>query len=426
MLSQFRIATKVAMIAVAISLIGIAASLYAAQVIRSSDAQYSAMMENLDKSTLALARLNRMTNQIGYGIYRAIATDEAEAAAAAAGTVTDAIEKSKGYIDEVTARLTDRKAEVDLIRTDFLAIAETSAKAAGLASRNQNDAAMSLMKTLDPRIVVLSKEITSLNNETIERVGAQSAALTAASHTAIYLLVGGTVLGALLGLGAALWVSAKGITGPLNVLRDRMIALAGGRLDIEITGQDRADEVGEMAKAVQIFKDAARQNKRLEEEAAAAQRAQAQQRESQSAIDSAKAEDLKAFVHMVEEGFDGLTAGDLTTRMDKTVAPEFEPIRTKFNTSISQLETTIGSVVAAVGTMRVGLNEITVAAGDLSQRTEQQASSLEETVAALSEVTRGVGQTAQSADDARAAAFLAQKEAEKGGNVVTRAVAAMS
>ena len=75
---------------------------------------------------------------------------------------------------------------------------------------------------------------------------------------------------------------------------------------------------------------------------------------------------------------------------------------------------------------KTGLAEITVAAGDLSQRTEQQAASLEETVAALSEVTRGVGQTAQSADDARAAAFMAQKEAEKGGDVVTRAVAAMS
>ncbi|WP_244487668.1 methyl-accepting chemotaxis protein, partial [Aureimonas sp. Leaf460] len=180
------------------------------------------------------------------------------------------------------------------------------------------------------------------------------------------------------------------------------------------------------AKAVQIFKDAALRNKRLEAEASAAQSAQAEQRERQSAIDGAKAEDLKAFVHQVEEGFDRLSAGDLTTRMTRAVAPEFEPIRAKFNGSVSQLETTIGSVVTAVGTMRTGLGEITVAAGDLSQRTEQQAASLEETVAALSEVVRGVGLTAESADDARAAAFMAQKEAEKGGAVVTQAVAAMA
>ncbi|WP_244487667.1 methyl-accepting chemotaxis protein, partial [Aureimonas sp. Leaf460] len=158
----------------------------------------------------------------------------------------------------------------------------------------------------------------------------------------------------------------------------------------------------------------------------AAQSAQAEQRERQSAIDGAKAEDLKAFVHQVEGGFDRLSAGDLTTRMTRAVAPEFEPIRAKFNGSVSQLETTIGSVVTAVGTMRTGLGEITVAAGDLSQRTEQQAASLEETVAALSEVVRGVGLTAESADDARAAAFMAQKEAEKGGAVVTQAVAAMA
>ncbi len=76
--------------------------------------------------------------------------------------------------------------------------------------------------------------------------------------------------------------------------------------------------------------------------------------------------------------------------------------------------------------MRSGISEITVAAGDLSQRTEQQAASLEETVAALGEVTRGVGDTAQRADAARQAAANACREAEKGGEVVSRAVEAMS
>ncbi|WP_244488011.1 methyl-accepting chemotaxis protein [Aureimonas sp. Leaf454] len=425
-MSKFRIATKVACIAIAISLIGIAASLYAANVIRSTDAGYSEMMENLDKSTLALARLNRVTNTIGYGVYRTITYNDAAESGAAAKMAADAIEKGKLYIDEATERLPDRRQKVDEIHAAFDAIADEATKAATLGAANQNDAATALMRTVDPKIVELSNKVTALNDETISRVAARSSELRASASLATYTLIGATLLGAILGLAAALWVSAKGITGPLSVLRDKMVELAGGKLNTDITGQDRGDEVGAMAKAVQIFKDAAVQNKRLEEAAAAAERSQAQQRDRQSAIDSAKAEDLKAFVHLVEAGFDALSAGDLTTRMDKAVAPEFEPIRAKFNASVSQLETTIGSVIAAVGTMRVGLSEITVAAGDLSQRTEQQAASLEQTVAALSEVTRGVSQTAQSADDARAAAFLAQKEAQKGGEVVTRAVAAMS
>ncbi|KQT44626.1 hypothetical protein ASG43_15030, partial [Aureimonas sp. Leaf454] len=426
MLSQFRITTKIASIAIVISLIGFLASLYAASVIRSADDRYSEMIEKLDKSTLYLARLNRMTNTIGYSVYRAITTNEPAKSAAAAKTAADAIDKGKTYIDAVYARLADKQVQVDELRAVFNSIAEEATKAAALGVANQNEAAIALMETVDVKIVDLSTKITALNDETIKRVDAMAAELTDASYANSYLLIGGTAASALLGLVAALWISSKGITGPLNVLREKMAELANGELETEISGQTRGDEVGAMAKAVQVFKDAAVQNRRLEKEAAATERAQAEQRDHQSAIDSAKAEDLKAFVHLVEAGFDALSSGDLTVRMEKAVAPEFEPIRAKFNGSVSQLEATIGSVVAAVGTMRVGLNEITVAAGDLSQRTEQQAASLEETVAALSEVTRGVGQTAQSADDARAAAFLAQKEAEKGGNVVTRAVAAMS
>lgn len=59
--------------AVAIRLIGIVASLYAASVVRSANGASSDMMENLDKSTLALARLNWIANTIGYGVDRSTA-----------------------------------------------------------------------------------------------------------------------------------------------------------------------------------------------------------------------------------------------------------------------------------------------------------------------------------------------------------------
>ncbi|RIX96849.1 methyl-accepting chemotaxis protein, partial [Aureimonas flava] len=161
-------------------------------------------------------------------------------------------------------------------------------------------------------------------------------------------------------------------------------------------------------------------------EAEESRRSQAASRDRQSALDTAKAEDLRAFVAQVEMGFTRLAAGELTVRMEVPVAAEFEPIRAQFNAAVAQLEDTIGQVVGAVGAMRSGLSEITVAASDLSQRTEQQAASLEETVAALGEVTRGVGDTAARADAARQAASLACREAERGGEVVARAVAAMS
>ncbi|WP_279480039.1 methyl-accepting chemotaxis protein [Aureimonas sp. SK2] len=233
-------------------------------------------------------------------------------------------------------------------------------------------------------------------------------------------------VGAALLIGLGFLVATRRLMAPLKPLIETIADVAAGRTERPVGGMNRGDEIGRIARSVEELRQARIEQARLAAEADAARRAQSEQRDRQSAIDSAKAEDLRAFVHAVEAGFTRLAAGDLTARMDRAVAPEFEPIRAQFNQSVAQLEDTIGQVVSAVGAMRSGLSEITVAAGDLSQRTEQQAASLEETVAALGEVTRGVGDTAARADAARQSAATACREAERGGEVVARAVSAMS
>jgi len=146
----------------------------------------------------------------------------------------------------------------------------------------------------------------------------------------------------------------------------------------------------------------------------------------QAALDNSKAEDLRAFVGAVEVGFERLSAGDLTVRMAAPVAAEFEPIRAKFNDSVAKLEDAIGNVVTSIASIRSGLGEINTASNDLAQRTEQQAASLEETVAALGEVTTAVNETADGAGKAQTAASAARGKAQKGGEIVGQAVAAMS
>nr|AAK48920.1 methyl-accepting chemotaxis protein [Rhizobium etli] len=73
-----------------------------------------------------------------------------------------------------------------------------------------------------------------------------------------------------------------------------------------------------------------------------------------------------------------------------------------------------------------GLAEISTASNDLARRTEQQAASLEETVAALGEVSRGVNGTAEGASRAQGVVATARTNAEKGGEIVARAIDAMS
>jgi PAS domain S-box-containing protein len=70
---------------------------------------------------------------------------------------------------------------------------------------------------------------------------------------------------ALLAVTLAGWIG-RGISRSLAAMSTTMTALAGSNLDIAIPGLGRRDEVGAMAKAVQVFKDNAIENRRLVEE----------------------------------------------------------------------------------------------------------------------------------------------------------------
>jgi len=246
-----------------------------------------------------------------------------------------------------------------------------------------------------------------------------------AATTWLWLQLGAAML-ALLIIAPVMLMVSRSIVQAINSLRATMVGLTEGRLDIAVEGQQRGDEIGAMAVAVESFKQAAIDRKRLEAEAAAARIDQEQAKQRQAALDNAKAEDLRAFVGVVEVGFERLSAGDLTVRMAEPVAAEFEPIRAKFNDSVAKLEDAIGNVVTSIGSIRSGLSEINTASNDLAQRTEQQAANLEETVAALGEVTTAVNETAEGAGKAQTAASSARGKAQKGGEIVGQAVAAMS
>ena len=240
----------------------------------------------------------------------------------------------------------------------------------------------------------------------------------------LLLQVGAGLVVGLLALLAG-WLAARGLANPIRRMTDVMSRLASGDTSVTVLGADRRDEIGEMAEAVETFKMQGIERERLGAEAETARKNEILATERQAAIESAKAEDLRVLVTAVETSFDRLSEGDLTIRMNQKLAPEFEPIRVKFNDSVSQLEEAIGGVVSSVQTIRTGLSEIAVASNDLSQRTEQQAASIEETVAALSDVSRGVAETAQNAGKARETARTAAAKAEEGGTIVGRAVSAM-
>ncbi|MGH8318975.1 MAG: methyl-accepting chemotaxis protein, partial [Steroidobacteraceae bacterium] len=133
----------------------------------------------------------------------------------------------------------------------------------------------------------------------------------------------------------------------------------------------------------------------------------------------------------VEEEMQGMlsavVAGDLVRRIDLAGKTGFFEAMSR---GVDQLADNMAEVVSRVkgvaAEVHRGAGEISAGNANLSQRTEEQSSSLEETASSMEEMTTTVKQNADNAAQANQLALAAREQAEKGGTVVSKAVAAMT
>lgn len=117
-----------------------------------------------------------------------------------------------------------------------------------------------------------------LRNRVEQRQRQVAAAVESQEHQARLLVLLLSLAAVTVG-GILAWVSARSIRNPIRALTATMGQLADGRLDVEVRGADRGDEVGAMARALAVFKDNALAVANLrEQQERAAQQADAERR----------------------------------------------------------------------------------------------------------------------------------------------------
>ena len=268
----------------------------------------------------------------------------------------------------------------------------------------------------------ITGDIVAAGEKAAYRSGAEARAATAQMILIAEILAG---FSALVALGAGIFV-VRGIAMPIGRITRSMRDLAAGDTDKTIPFAGRGDEIGAMAGAVEIFRQAAMANKELEREAEEARnRAEAERREAERQAEAHAAERLRIATSGLAAALERLAGGDLGFQIEEAFAPDFEQLRHDFNKSVRQLSETLAEISNAVGAVESGSHEIASGANDLSRRTEQQAAALEETAAALDEITVNVSNSAKRTEEARSLAGRANQSATQSSKVVADAEDAM-
>lgn len=238
------------------------------------------------------------------------------------------------------------------------------------------------------------------------------------------LSLGVTVLGAVIAIlsGAALVYTLR---GPISRITQAMRRLAAGELDVAVDGDSRADEIGDMARALGVFRENAKAKIRAEGESEQNRARVDAERRLNEAEKLEMDQKIQFAVSSLAEGLERLASGDVSVTLDTPFSGQLEQLRVDFNRSQTRLQQTISRIQHNVEAIRGNVWQMSTATQDLSRRTETQAASLEETAAAVSEINGSVQGAVERTQQVKAMVNQARQEAQVSSSVVADAVSAM-
>jgi methyl-accepting chemotaxis protein len=117
---------------------------------------------------------------------------------------------------------------------------------------------------------------------------------------------------------------------------------------------------------------------------------------------------------------------DLTRRLETGRRDEVGLVALRFNAFMDHLQRVVGEARGAATELSRASVQLSAATTELSGGAQDQAASLEETAASLEEISSTVRQNADSSQQANQLATQSREAAERGGDVVRSAVAAMA
>ena len=410
--------------------------------LRATAEEAQEIIQRRDAAVIALARTARLMAQAEiYGYAGLISDSDTAMGRYAAAHYPDAIKEAGRGFDEAAALLPEKAGQIESFRDRFRSLTvkldevdkvgeSTPGLEQGKALTGADLDALArgtrLLAGISADFDTMVADTVQMTDGVIAENARRSDALKARSTEAFFALLAGGLLAIAVAAGFTYWLSTRKVSFPLGRLSESMRRLARGELATEVPGQDQRDEIGAMAQAVAVFKQAAIDKVAVEREAEAARlQTEAERRRGEEAKALA-ARQLADVVDGIGRGLDQLASGALTFRLSQSFADEYEKLRTDFNGAMARLAETLVHVASNTSAIRSGTGEISTAADDLSRRTEQQAASLEETAAALDEITATVRKTSQSAIRARDVVGTAKSGAEQSGAVVRQAVDAMT
>jgi methyl-accepting chemotaxis protein len=224
------------------------------------------------------------------------------------------------------------------------------------------------------------QERVEANKKILAQEADESDALAGSSSRTLMIAA---ALGILAALGLIGGIVILGITRPLSAMTASMGRLANGDLAVGVSGTERKDEVGVLARALQVFKDNAIEARRL-----------AAEQEAENQAKTRRAEMLDRLTKSFERNVSALTQGlsSAATEMEATaqsmthVADHTTQQSVTVSSAAQQTSANVQTVAAATEELSISIREIACQVAQSSQVAEKAVSGTQRTSATVQEL----------------------------------------
>ncbi|OAF05994.1 chemotaxis protein [Bradyrhizobium centrolobii] len=281
-LNNLKIVWKVALIVTVMGCALIGVATFGAREL-SSTVDGFAELSAAQSASLNLTRAQRRMETYHAALY-AVFTEVTEAGNAnRLKTANQNRNEIRQYLDAAAQDDPSRANEIKSISDQLKAVFAgcdpvLQAGAAASGTEENAKAAERAHKECDPVIDASLARVATFTSDVSKAVAQRKQAIERDARSAIWTVIGVGAGGLVVGIAIALFIGLKAMSQPIARLKLAMEGLARNDLKTEVPEKDRSDEIGDMAKTVEVFKTNALEVERLKAAQAEAERQAGEQR----------------------------------------------------------------------------------------------------------------------------------------------------
>ena len=376
-LSRFRILTKILAIIVLMGCTAAGITFVGTVALKSLNENADNMGAAARRSLVA-ARANQNVIAMSRAEFRSALDPRAENRSAARKIIEENVKQFEGRIDELE-KSRDEKAKEMLpaVKAAYAAYQKDMENTLRLVDGVKDiqlsettiqlrDAAMKSRAAAEE----LQAKIRTVADDLSDRVENLAKESTVEYQAASHLMMICSAIGIVLGLSFGFLIGQYGVARPIRAIVELLQSLAGGNFEVDVSGTDRKDEIGDVAKTALVFKENGLAKIRMEAE---------QKEAEQRALIQRKQDMIK-----LADQFEGAVGEIIET----------------VSSASTELEASAGTLSSTAVRAQEVTTAVAAASEEASTNVQSVASATEEMASSVNEISRQVQESARMASEA--------------------------